>query len=97
MARLKGSKKLGFQRSGKKEKQRMESLLKDFLVTLTEASYQVAVKSGFRGSFVVFLSDFQDAVEKVLEEEKSLPVKSFLEFEKERGSRKSREDPYWEF
>jgi hypothetical protein len=68
MTRLKTHRKASFQRSVENEKYRMDSLLKDFLATLTEASYQVAVKCGFRGSFVVFLSDFQEALETVIGE-----------------------------
>jgi hypothetical protein len=101
MARLRTSKKISLKppllHSRKKEKYRMESLLKDFLVTLTEASYQVAVKCGFRGSFVVFLSDFQEAVEKVLKEDRIFPTKSFLDFEEERRHRRSQKDQSWEF
>jgi hypothetical protein len=48
----------------------VEPLLKDFIGTLTEASYQLAVKCGFQGSFIHFLSDFQEVVEKVIEQKK---------------------------
>ncbi|MBI2083815.1 MAG: hypothetical protein HYT76_09675 [Deltaproteobacteria bacterium] len=48
----------------------VETILKEFLSRVAEASYQVALRLGFRGSFVTFLSDLQEALEKVLEEDK---------------------------
>jgi hypothetical protein len=68
--RSKTHRKAPFQRSWKSEKHRTESFLKDLLITLTEASYQLAVKCGFQGSFIHFLSDFQETVEKVIEQQK---------------------------
>jgi hypothetical protein len=48
---------------------RVEALLKEFITVLTEASYQVAIKCGFRGTFIVFLSDFQEALEKIIQKD----------------------------
>lgn len=51
---------------------KMESLMKEFLTHLTEASYQVALKTGFRGSFISFLTDLQAALEKIIRKDHSL-------------------------
>ncbi|HSA58835.1 MAG TPA: hypothetical protein VLJ37_04045 [bacterium] len=51
---------------------RMEALLKEFLTKVTEASYQVALKTGFRGSFMTFLSDLQDALDQVVHKDREL-------------------------
>jgi hypothetical protein len=51
---------------------RVEALLKEFLGKVTEASYQVALKTGFRGSFITFLSDLQDALEQVIHKDREL-------------------------
>lgn len=48
----------------------IEALMKDFLTKLTEAAYQVAVKTGFRGSFITFLSDLQGALENVIHQDR---------------------------
>jgi hypothetical protein len=39
--------------------------LQDFL-TLTHAFYELALKCGFRGTFIVFLSDFQEVLKKIV-------------------------------
>jgi len=83
MMRLKTHRKTTLQYSGKKEKHRTESLLKDFLATLTEASYQVAIKCGFNGSFLVFLSDFQEALETIIEEDKVMSMKKPFHLQEE--------------
>jgi len=59
--------------SRKREAQnhRLESLLKNFLTSITEASYEVALKCGFRGTFIAFLSDLQEALEKVIQKDGS--------------------------
>ncbi|HEX5037827.1 MAG TPA: hypothetical protein VFX30_11775 [bacterium] len=51
---------------------RMEALLKEFLAKVAEASYQVALKTGFRGSFMTFLSDLQDALDQVVHKDRAL-------------------------
>lgn len=51
---------------------RVEALLKEFLTKVTEASYQVALKTGFRGSFITFLSDLQNALEQVIHKDRDL-------------------------
>jgi hypothetical protein len=51
---------------------RLEVLLKEFLSKVTEASYQVALKTGFRGSFMTFLSDLQDALDQVVHKDREL-------------------------
>jgi len=51
---------------------RMEALLKEFLAKVAEASYQVALKTGFRGSFITFLSDLQDALDQVIHKDREL-------------------------
>jgi hypothetical protein len=48
----------------------MEVVMKDFLARFAEASYNVALKLGFRGSFITFLSDLQEALEEVLKKDK---------------------------
>lgn len=57
----------------KKEAQshRMEWILKDSLSLFTKASYQVALRCGFRGTFITFLSDLQEALEKVIQKDGS--------------------------
>lgn len=44
-----------------------EEIMKEFLVLMSEASYEVALKTGFRGSFFTFLSDLQSALENVIQ------------------------------
>ena len=46
--------------------ERLEALMKEFLTKVTEAAYQVALKTGFRGSFITFLSDLQEALKSVI-------------------------------
>jgi len=50
---------------------KIEALMKEFLTRLTEASYQVALKFGFQGTFINFLSDLQDALEQVIHKDRS--------------------------
>jgi hypothetical protein len=53
--------------------ERLEALLKDFLTKVTTAAYQVALKTGFRGSFITFLSDLQEALESVIQQDRRTP------------------------
>jgi hypothetical protein len=48
----------------------LEGFLKDLLWKLTEAAYKVALKTGFRGSFITFLSDLQEALEAVIAQDR---------------------------
>lgn len=45
-------------------------VLSRFLVLVTEASYRVAAQTGFRGSLLSFLHDFESALDEILREEK---------------------------
>lgn len=47
-----------------------ETLMQEFLAKMTEASYHVALKTGFRGSFIAFLNDLQDALEQVIQKDR---------------------------
>ncbi len=44
-----------------------EEFLEPLLETLTKASYEIALKWGFPGTFFHFLSDFQEAVQNLLQ------------------------------
>jgi hypothetical protein len=48
---------------------RAEPFVKEILNTLAQAAYQVALKTGFRGTFIVFLSDLQKALENVIHQD----------------------------
>lgn len=48
----------------------VEGFLKDWLAKIAEASYRVALRTGFRGSFISFLSDLQEALEIVIERDR---------------------------
>lgn len=48
----------------------LEGFLKELMAKLAEASYRVALKTGFRGSFISFLSDLQDALDSVIEQDR---------------------------
>jgi hypothetical protein len=62
--------KSGRKADGRAVNERLEALLKDFLIKVTEAAYQVALKTGFRGSFIAFLSDLQEALESVIRQDR---------------------------
>lgn len=47
-----------------------ENLMQEFLAKVTEASYQVALKTGFRGSFINFLTDLQEALDQVIQKDR---------------------------
>jgi hypothetical protein len=56
----------------KKLNGRLEKLMKEFLTKLAEASYQVALKLGFRGTFISFLSDLEEALHEVVRKDRSI-------------------------
>jgi hypothetical protein len=62
MKRLHGSKKVNG---------RTETLLKEIMTKMAEASYQVALTLGFRGTYMSFLSDLQDALREVIRKDRS--------------------------
>ena len=43
----------------------------EFLSQITHAAYLVALKTGFRGSFIHFLSELQEALESVINQDRS--------------------------
>lgn len=49
-----------------------DGLMREFLSHLTQASYQVAVNTGFRGSFINFLEELQEALQTVLSLDRSV-------------------------
>ncbi|MFO1518984.1 MAG: hypothetical protein U1F57_04875 [bacterium] len=51
-----------------------ELLMREFLNHLVDASYQVALKIGFRGTFIAFLSDLQEALDKIIQKDHTLPT-----------------------
>lgn len=59
-------------RHAKASSREAETLMKEFLSKMTEASYQVALKTGFRGSFMAFLSDLQEALDQVIQKDREL-------------------------
>lgn len=69
---MKPKKKAAKAARGRPLNDRMEALLKEFLAKVAEASYQVALKTGFRGSFMTFLSDLQDALDQVVHKDREL-------------------------
>ena len=48
-----------------------DGLMREFLNHLTQASYQVAVKTGFRGSFIHFLEELQKALKVVISKDRT--------------------------
>jgi hypothetical protein len=44
-------------------------LMKEFLGQVTRAAYQVALKTGFRGSFIHFLEEVQEALSSVIRQD----------------------------
>ena len=65
------SKRPAHSRKREAQNHRLESLLKYFMTSITEASYEVALKCGFRGTFIAFLSDLQEALERVIRKDGS--------------------------
>jgi len=51
--------------------EKTDGLMSEFLNQVTHAAYLVALKTGFRGSFIHFLSELQDALESVIRQDKS--------------------------
>ena len=49
-------------------------LMKEFLGQITRAAYQVALKTGFRGSFIHFLEEVQDALNSVISQDEKRNV-----------------------
>jgi len=47
-----------------------ESQMREFLEKIALAAYQVALKVGFRGSFMTFLAELQAALEQVIQQDK---------------------------
>jgi aromatic ring-cleaving dioxygenase len=60
-------------RPTKKKVQRVSfkdnGLMKEFLGHVTRAAYQVALKTGFRGSFIHFLEEVQEALSTVIHQD----------------------------
>jgi hypothetical protein len=53
----------------RKAQLRDDGLMKEFLGQVTRAAYQVALKTGFRGSFIYFLEEVQEALSLVIRQD----------------------------
>lgn len=58
-------------KKGKKPIFSLDGMMKDFLNQISEAAYTVAVKTGFRGTFIHFLSELQEALNAVIQRDQS--------------------------
>lgn len=48
-----------------------DGLMSEFLNQITHAAYLVALKTGFRGSFINFLTELQDALGTVIRQDRA--------------------------
>lgn len=53
---------------------KVDGLMQEFLNNVTEAAYLVAVKTGFRGTFINFLAELQESLNMILKREGALRV-----------------------
>lgn len=59
----------------RKHRLKEDGLMKEFLGQLTRAAYQVALKTGFRGNFIHFLEEVQDALSSVIHQDEKKNIK----------------------
>lgn len=63
---------LKYRREANKMNGRVETVIKEVLGKIAEASYQVALKLGFRGTFITFLSDLEEALHEIIRKDQSI-------------------------